>query len=107
MLVRKIGFWFPLGIILILILSASVCPEASKLPALKYTKKFILSQVAAGKEVDLNNRQITAEFLKCLLTRECKDLKIDIHRHGVNIKNATIIGPLDLKLADIPYEVSL
>ena len=73
-------------------------------------EKFIWKKVAAGEVADLkqafgDKQQIRAKFLENLLTGGYKDFKV--HRHGVTIWNATIIGPLDLTNADIPCDVEL
>ncbi|MFZ0050550.1 MAG: hypothetical protein WAK96_02125, partial [Desulfobaccales bacterium] len=51
------------------------------------------------------NAEITVKFLETLLTQEITGIKI--HRHGVIIRYATIIGPLDLINAEVPFEVDL
>jgi uncharacterized protein YjbI with pentapeptide repeats len=79
---------------------------------LNSAEQQILKNVSEGKLANLvqgsgEKREITAEFVEALLTGEFK--KLNIHRHGVNIKNAKILIPpnnkLDLKLALIPFEV--
>jgi uncharacterized protein YjbI with pentapeptide repeats len=78
---------------------------------LNRAEEQILQKVSDGKEADLKESgvksEITARFVEALLTGEFK--RLNIHRHGVNIKNAKILIPLDdkldLKLAKIPFEV--
>jgi hypothetical protein len=73
-------------------------------------EKLIWEKVSAGEVADLaeasgNKRQIRAKFLENLLTGGYNDFKV--HRYGVTIWNATIIGSLDLRNADIPCDVEL
>ena len=78
---------------------------------LNRAEEQILQKVSDGKEADLKESgiksDITAKFIESLLSGEFK--RLNIHRHGVNIKNARILipldGKLDLKLAKIPFEV--
>src|SRR5665647_1049568 len=78
---------------------------------LNRAEQQILQKISDGKEADLKESgaksEITARFVEALLTGEFK--RLNIHRHGVNIKNAKILIPLDnkldLKLAKVNFEV--
>ena len=75
-------------------------------------EKYVLQRVAEGEWADLqekfgeqeNNRQLTALFLEDLLSGAHKD---KVHRKGVRIKNAIITEDLDLRTAEVPFEVEL
>lgn len=100
---------FILGSSILILSVIAILAQGPNRNDLNDAEKFIWDQVSAGKEADLkkfgDKRQITAKFLENLLTGGYKDFKV--HRHGVTILNATIIGPFDLTNADIPCGVDL
>ena len=79
-------------------------------PALPAAEKFVLAQVLAGKSADLEsqftgetNRVLRAAFLEALLTQSGTNM----HRNGVSIEHAVILDVLDLRNAEVQYEISL
>jgi hypothetical protein len=72
---------------------------------------WIRQKLVAGEIADLDcyssnpaDHIIQSLFLQNLLTGAIKDFQP--HRHGINIRHAVIKGKLDLKNAEIPYDVS-
>lgn len=76
-------------------------------------EKWVLAQVMAGKRADLEKRfgialknyQLRARFLEKLIAGEFDHLRIP--RQGVQIFNAIIENPLDLRNAEVNYYVRL
>ncbi len=76
-------------------------------------EKWVLAQVTAGEKADLEKRfgldlksyQLRARFLEKLIAGEFDHLRIP--RQGVQIFNATIEEPLDLRNAEVNYYVRL
>jgi uncharacterized protein YjbI with pentapeptide repeats len=85
--------------------------EAAK-PQLTKQEKYVLQQVVAGEMADLKakfgekeeNRHLSAGFLEDLLSGAHK---VKVHRKGVKINNAIISERLDLRSAEVPFEVEL
>ena len=79
---------------------------------LNSAEQQILKNVSDGEIANLaqmsgEKREITASFVEALLTGEFK--RLNINRHGVNIKNSKILIPLNsklgLRLVRVPFEV--
>jgi hypothetical protein len=75
-------------------------------------EEWILKQIALGEEADLKkqfpderDRVLSAQFLEKLLTNSLKGA--NVHRHGVQIRNAIVNEPLDLVGAEFPFETFL
>ena len=100
-------------ILLTLVLGCLMVAQAEAVQRqLTNQEKYVLQRVAEGEWADLqekfgeqeNNRQLTALFLEDLLSGAHKD---KVHRKGVRIKNAIITEDLDLRTAEVPFEVEL
>jgi uncharacterized protein YjbI with pentapeptide repeats len=103
------------------VISASVAANAqANAGELNPAEQWIIERVTTGKEANLDtalntdltkrfpkqeDRKISAYFLENLLMDTLSGVKL--HRHGVQIINAIIDDPIDLKNAQIPREVSL
>jgi len=76
-------------------------------------EQWVLKQVKAGSEADLKKRFVGGDkkhrldggFLKKLLMGDFKDLRIP--HQGVQVANAIIDGPVDLKYLEIDYPLML
>jgi hypothetical protein len=75
-------------------------------------EKWVLEQVAAGQVADLQerfpdeaDRVLSADFLEKLLTGSLKD--VEVPRQGIRIRHAMFVEPIDLRNAEIPYEIWL
>lgn len=76
---------------------------------LNAAEKLVLAQTASGEVVDLRSqpeaeRKLDANFVVRLLTGEGP---AKVHRNGIQIVGAIIVGPIDSENAQIPYPVSL
>jgi uncharacterized protein YjbI with pentapeptide repeats len=90
--------------------SAAILPPSAE--ELNAAEKWVVERVTAGKEADLSrqfpeerDRKVSAHFLEDLLTGARPD--VTLHRHGVQIKGASIDEPIDLENAQIPGDVRL
>ena len=79
-------------------------------PTLTAAEKYVFAQVLAGKPADLEakfpegtNRVLRAAFLEALLTQN----STNIHRNGFVIAHAVVPDALDLRNAEVRYEISL
>src|SRR5689334_24071380 len=78
----------------------------------RVAENWISEQVAAGRAADLGlkfpaetDRVIRASFLQNLLTNSLRGLKV--HRHGLHISHAAVCEPIDLDLAEFPFDTSM
>jgi hypothetical protein len=60
--------------------------------------------ISAGKTVDLGGAQIDAEVLRHLITGQNSDCMVT--PFGVRLRNAGIIGRLDLEGLDVPFPLT-
>ena len=114
--------WFP-GIFLaafLTIISASSAVGKTGARGLNPAEEWVVAQATAGKIADLDgalnadhtkkfpeekDRKLSAQFLEDLLTGTLPGVKM--HRHGVRIIGAIIDESIDLRNAQIPWEVWL
>lgn len=74
-------------------------------------ENWVVKQVRSGAIADLKTSpykktpQLSASFLEKLLTGSLAG--VQVHYHGVQIKNAVIADRVDLRGANIPFDVSL
>jgi hypothetical protein len=93
------------------IISASSAVAKTRVRGLN-AEDWVVAQATAGKIADLNerfpeekDRKLSAHFLKDLLTGTAPGVKV--HRNGVRMIGAIIEEPIDLRNAQIPWEVWL
>ena len=94
------------------IISASAAAPPPSAEELNAAEKWVVERVTAGEVADLRkefpeekDRHLSADFLENLLMGTLSG--VTLHRHGVQIKWATIDEPIDLENARIPREVHL
>jgi hypothetical protein len=76
-------------------------------------EQFVLEQIEKGRIANLkekvgeedDKRQIRAKFLEELLTGNFDEIKV--HRRGVRVSHAIIIGGLDIENAEVLYSFSI
>jgi uncharacterized protein YjbI with pentapeptide repeats len=117
--VMRVIFLKVLGIFLLTLLlsfqvnRATCAANVGGDPSITEQEQWVLRQIMAGSEADLKTgftgedtkHRLSASFLKKLLVGHFKDLRIP--HQGVNIANAVIEGPLDLKYLEIDYPLTL
>lgn len=89
------------------IVLAENLPNSNANPA---AEKWILERVASGDTADLEqrfpnqaDRVISSSFVEKLLCGSVENLQV--HRHGVRIIHAVVTGAVDLRNAEVPYEI--
>lgn len=111
---KLVKIWFVPCLILMALAQYGSCAEYSlDGQPLIASEKWVLAQVTAGKRADLKKRfglelksyRLRARFLEKLIAGEYDHLRVP--RQGVQIANAIIEEPLDLRNAEANYYVRL
>src|SRR5882672_8863438 len=100
------------GLIIVLaVFSRGGTAMASEAAERSDTESYVLEQVAAGnvallaEKFPIEGRTLRGTFVRELLTNP--DKRISVHPHGIMIEDAVILGAIDLKNEDVPYDVIL
>lgn len=108
MIIMTLGF---LATILCATQQSFAASRSSRSKRYSLTEKWVLQQIKKGETANLKEkygegdekRKISHTFIMALLTGDVPSK--EIHRHGVDIKNAIITGKIDLISAEVPFEV--
>ncbi|HEV2841283.1 MAG TPA: pentapeptide repeat-containing protein [Chthoniobacterales bacterium] len=109
-----VSFSIALAACLIAVASSKAQPSPTKSPELTPAEKWVLDQVAAGRPADLSElfpeaekekRKLTAHFLENLLAGTIIEARAQ--RNFLVIVDATIEGTVNLRGAQIPWDLSL
>src|SRR5229473_3252502 len=101
----------PTASLLLIIATAVLHPAcANELQAESDAERYVLEQFQNGADVAFDQfpsdkRQLRASFIAALLTNRIANLKIN--SGGIKIISAVIVGTLDLRGQEIPYDVYL
>lgn len=86
-------------------LQAEIPVDATKMSGHTISERDLVRAISDGEVVDIGGAGISADMLRRLLMGQVAECRIT--PFGVRIRNAEIIGSLDLEGADIPFPLAL
>jgi uncharacterized protein YjbI with pentapeptide repeats len=71
------------------------------------TEAYVLREVQAGRSVRFEKNSQERKLGGCFIKRLLTNAKLKVPLHGLMIENAVIVGPVDVRNAEVSFQVAL